>query len=130
MLAHIESLDQEIVKAEAPSLFYSSSFLKYVLLSMSLKDICLQAFVCFKYQRNMWQKSLAYHYVGWCFSVPFLLAFTTWTTCCLIDYQSILSESSYDDPINLWYHVTQKLVAYATVYSFIHACPLSCIYLD
>ena len=91
---------------------------------------------------HIWQKSLAYHFVGWAFSVPFIGAASSWTLVCLVANQKVLEHGcgggsasvvaypEADDPCLNWYRASMNFLFYAFIYKLVHIFPLSCIYLE
>ena len=127
-----ESIDDDEVRERMPGLFWSSTMLKYVLLASASKDIAVQLTVWRMVDRDIWQRSLAYHFVGWAFFLPFLGACTTWTIVCLIANKGILEtqEVNLQEACQSWYRVSLNFLFYALIYKLVHVFPLSCIYLE
>lgn len=121
--------DKEIAKTDAKHLYCSSIWLTYALLCAIFKDIAIQIFTCCTSSNNICERSIDFHFLGWCFTMPFLVAFTFWSIIGLMSH-SECNELPAKDPLHYLYQLTLQLLFFAVIYQYIHFFPVACLYFD
>lgn len=98
-----------------------------MLLLAIIKDIAVQISVACFHNRQLWEKSIYYHFIAWVLGAPLLVGSFIWAVLCFSNNEHYLDgkegETMYD-----WTKSTFNLIFFGFMYMFLHVFPLSCVY--